>query len=76
MVWRVVDNKGCPERCDACRRGNHECVARWQVIETDGYGEGDTNLVTSFASREEAEAYVSADEETRRRLDEEALDKW
>jgi hypothetical protein len=57
-------------------------LARWLVIETDGYVEGKSlfengdNLIACFDSREEAEAYVSADEETRERLAEEELDKF
>lgn len=57
MRWRVVENKGCPERCDECHRGGHDCLRRWSVIDDDGR-EGDQLVAYGFTSREEAEAYV------------------
>jgi len=64
MVWRVVDNKGCPKQCDDCRRDGHDCVWRWLVIETDGYVKGESVIANDclvaygFMNREEAEAYI------------------
>jgi hypothetical protein len=56
-AWRVVENKTCAERCDACRGLGCECVWRWCVVDDDGRP-GDSLVAHAFMSREEAEAYV------------------
>jgi hypothetical protein len=62
MTWRVIENEACPERCDTCRRGRHECLQRWTVIDYEADPNDEASyrglVAHGFTSRAEAEAYV------------------